>query len=66
MNINRQARRAHQTAWSGVATGVASLAVIMGLTMAGTAAVAPTAVAGQAVVHLSGVSPSGGISVPVD
>jgi hypothetical protein len=64
--MNRQARRAHQAGWSGVATGVASLAVIMGLTVAGMTAVATTAVTAQAASSSSGVSPSGGISVPVD
>lgn len=64
MNINRQAHRAR---WSGVAAGVASLAVILGLTVAGTTVSVATAVASAPPgVTVAGNDPAGGISVPID
>lgn len=67
MNINRQTYRAHQARWSGVAAGVASLAVILVLAVAG-----PTiSVSAAAASNAPGMSalddgPAGGISVPID
>jgi hypothetical protein len=65
--MNRQARRAHQAGWLGAAAGVASLAVIVGLAVAGTATVVTSAAASvQAGVNSSSTDPNGGISVPID
>lgn len=66
VNINRQARRVHQARWPGVAAGVASLAVILGLAVAGTSVATTSAAAPQHGMSAASDGPAGGISVPVD